>query len=83
MSEYNSDADIAEKQLKMISPTMCYAKWAQVSLHLTNGLGSSCYHPPLHKIDPDEILNDPSALHNTRQKKQERTMRLKGATSWT
>jgi organic radical activating enzyme len=79
MSDYNADADKAEKQLKMISPTMCYAKWAQVSLHLTNGLGSSCYHPPLHKIDPYEILNDPSALHNTRQKKQERTMMLKGA----
>jgi hypothetical protein len=78
MSNYNESADKAEKQLKNISPTMCYAKWAQVSLHLTNGMTNSCYHPPLHKINVDEIQRTPSALHNTEQKKKERAMMLKG-----
>jgi organic radical activating enzyme len=76
MSNYNQAADNAEKQLKFISKTMCYAKWAQVSMHLTNGMTHSCYHPPLHKIDVAEIKVNPSALHNTKQKKLERTMML-------
>lgn len=78
MSNYNNSADLAENQLKRISSTMCYAKWAQVSLHLTNGMTHSCYHPPLHKVDLGEIAKDPSALHNTTQKKSERALMLKG-----
>ena len=38
MSTYNNSADLAEKQLNLMSPTMCYAKWTQVSMHLTNGM---------------------------------------------
>jgi len=78
MSNYNSDADKAEKQLAFLSPTMCYAKWAQVSMHLTNGMTHSCYHPPLHKINVDEIRRNPSALHNTAEKKEERKLMLEG-----
>jgi hypothetical protein len=78
MSEYNQSADRAEKQLSFISKTMCYAKWAQVSMHLTNGMTHSCYHPPLHKIDIKELKSNPSALHNTKQKKHERSLMLKG-----
>jgi organic radical activating enzyme len=78
MSNYNQAADTAEKQLKHISKTMCYAKWAQASIHLTNGMTHSCYHPPLHKINIDDIKKNPSALHNTEQKKSERNMMLKG-----
>jgi organic radical activating enzyme len=78
MSDYGSAADQAEKQLRNISKTMCYAKWAQVSMHLTNGQTHSCYHPPTHKIDVLEIQDNPSALHNTRQKKEERKMMLEG-----
>ena len=78
MSDYNKNADIAEKQLNFISPSMCYAKWATTSLHLTNGMTNSCYHPPLHKIDEQEIKIYPSALHNTQQKKSERKMMLNG-----
>jgi hypothetical protein len=78
MSNYNENADVAEKQLKFISKTMCYAKWSQVSIHLTNGMTNSCYHPPLHKINVDDIKVIPSALHNTNQKKLERKMMLNG-----
>lgn len=78
MSNYNENADKAEKQLEFISKSMCYAKWAHVSLHLTNGMTSSCYHPPLHKVDIEEIKIDPRTLHNTKQKKQERSLMLQG-----
>jgi hypothetical protein len=78
MSNYNKSADVAENQLRFISKSMCYAKWAQVSLHLTNGMTNSCYHPPLHKVDVNQIKQNPAALHNTEQKKQERKMMLHG-----
>ena len=78
MSTYNNSADLAEKQLNLMSPTMCYAKWTQVSMHLTNGMTHSCYHPPLHKIDVQEIAINPAALHNTKEKKIERGLMLKG-----
>lgn len=78
MSNYNQNADVAEKQLNFISKSMCYAKWSQVSLHLTNGMTNSCYHPPLHKINVESIKVNPKALHNTDQKKRERTMMLNG-----
>lgn len=78
MSQYNKSADEAEKQLKFISKSMCYAKWAQASMHLTNGKTHSCYHPPLHDISIEEIKNNPSALHNTSQKKDERKQMLNG-----
>lgn len=78
MSNYNQAADTAEKQLQFISKTMCYAKWAQASMHLTNGMTHSCYHPPLHKINIDDIKKNPAALHNTEQKKIERKLMLLG-----
>ena len=71
MSNYTKSADVAENQLQFISKSMCYAKWAQVSLHLTNGMTNSCYHPPLHKVDVSQIKQNPAALHNTEQKKQD------------
>lgn len=78
MSEYGLSADVAESQLKEISPTMCYAKWLQVSLHLTNGRTHSCYHPPTHIIPLEDLKRNPSVLHNTSQKKMEREQMLNG-----
>ena len=78
MSDYKSASDIAKQQLDNISDSMCYAKWAQVSMHLTNGMTQSCYHPPTHKINVEALKNDPSALHNTNQKWLERKQMLKG-----
>jgi sulfatase maturation enzyme AslB (radical SAM superfamily) len=78
MSNYNQNANEAEKQLKFISKSMCYAKWAQSSIHLTNGMTNSCYHPPLHKVNIEQISQNPSTLHNTDHKKNERKMMLNG-----
>ena len=77
-SIYEQAADAAQQELDAISPTMCYAKWAQVSMHLTNGMTHSCYHPPTHKIDLEELKANPSALHNTSEKKEQRKDMLQG-----
>jgi len=66
----------AEQMQQDLGPALCLAKWKQVSLHLQTGLTNSCYHPPLHPIDPEAIAKDPGALHNTEHKKQQRVIML-------
>jgi MoaA/NifB/PqqE/SkfB family radical SAM enzyme len=77
-SKFLSDAEYIKERLDSISPSLCLAKWKQVSLHLTTGMNNSCYHPPLHRISIDEIGKNPGALHNTVHKKQQRQMMLRG-----
>jgi organic radical activating enzyme len=74
-SKFLGDAEWMKDNL---GPALCLAKWKQVSLHLPTGLNNSCYHPPLHAIDPVEIQWDPGALHNTEHKKQQRQLMLRG-----
>lgn len=61
-----------------ISCTFCLAKWHHVTIYLQTGETHSCYHPAPHKIPLDELKNNPSALHNTEHKKQERKQMLEG-----
>lgn len=68
----------AEKMRDELGPALCLAKWQQTSLHLTNGLTNSCYHPPLHEIDETLLKDNPSALHNTPYKKERRKEMLEG-----
>jgi organic radical activating enzyme len=68
----------AEEMKEKLGSAMCLAKWKQVSLHLTTGHTNSCYHPPLHTIDADVLKDNPSALHNTEYKKQQRKLMLEG-----
>ena len=67
----------ADEMKDKLGPALCLAKWKQVSLHLPTGLNNSCYHPPLHKIDPEAIKLNPGALHNTEHKKAQRVIMLK------
>lgn len=67
-----------KEELNSISPTMCAAKWQQVTLHLHNGRTHSCHHPATHRIPLNEIRYDVSALHNTEFKKQQRKLMLEG-----
>jgi len=77
-SNYKADAELAKSLLENISPTMCLAKWNQVSLHLPTGLTNSCYHPPLHEIDATKLKDNPATLHNTAEKLNQRQQMLKG-----
>jgi len=74
-SEFMSSAEQMQAQL---GPALCLAKWQQTSLHLTTGHTNSCYHPPLHRINADDLTHNPSALHNTSHKKSERQQMLNG-----
>lgn len=60
-----------------LGPSLCLAKWQQVSLHLPTGLTNSCYHPPLHEIDATLLKDNPGALHNTPYKKEQRRIMLR------
>jgi len=73
-SNFMSSAEDMQAQL---GHALCLAKWKQVSLHLPTGLNNSCYHPPLHPIDPVAIAANPAALHNTEHKKTQRKIMLK------
>jgi organic radical activating enzyme len=67
----------AEDMKAMLGPSLCLAKWKQVSLHLPTGLNNSCYHPPLHAIPAELLADNPSALHNTPHKKEQRKIMLR------
>ena len=74
-SEFMSSA---EQMKNKLGPALCLAKWQQTSLHLTTGHTNSCYHPPLHRINADDLARNPSALHNTEHKKAQRARMLSG-----
>ena len=77
MDEFNDVKKFSE-HLDNISPSMCFAKWKQVTLHLQTGHNHSCHHPKTHKTPIEEIKKDPSALHNTSFKKEQRKMMMNG-----
>jgi len=57
-------------KLNMVGCGFCLAKWTQVTMHLHNGTTHSCHHPKPHKVPLEEILANPTALHNTKFKKE-------------
>ena len=79
----SNEARIEELKLKRelinsVSCSFCTAKWLQTTLYLQNGYNHSCHHPSPHKIPLEEIEADPAALHNSKFKKEQRAMMLKG-----
>jgi organic radical activating enzyme len=70
--------DESKRVLDGISPSMCLAKWSQVTLHLATGTTHSCHHPAAHKIPLVELQKNPKALHNTEYKKEQRKKMLLG-----
>lgn len=78
-SSNNKNRFVKTKELlDEISPSMCLAKWNQVTLHLGTGTTHSCHHPAPHKIPLVELKRNPSALHNTLHKKEQRKLMLEG-----
>jgi len=67
-----------KERLDQVSPTFCMAKWKQVTVLLHNGTTHSCAHPTPHVIPLEEIKSNPSALHNTNYKKEQRKLMLEG-----
>lgn len=76
--EYHDHANTMRDKLNDVSPSLCLAKWTQVSINLPAGLTQSCYHPPAHQIPLDQLKISPSALHDTPIKIRERKEMLAG-----
>ena len=76
--EYDDHARAMRDKLNAVSPSLCIAKWAQVSINLPAGLTQSCYHPPAHPIPLVELKDNPGALHNTKFKIHERVEMSRG-----
>ncbi len=75
------DNELIEKmkqQLNSVSKSFCLAKWKHLTLHLATGHNHSCYLPQTHKVPIEEVKDNPTALHNSKYKKDMRKMMLKG-----
>jgi hypothetical protein len=78
-SQYQPDDLHAVKaKLDSTGPGMCVAKWKQVTMHLQNGHTHSCHHPVSHHVPLQEVQANPTALHNTNFKKEQRRQMLTG-----
>jgi len=78
MDQYQTHIASVKAKLDAVSPSFCVAKWKQVTMHLQNGHTHSCHHPATHVVPLDEIKLNPTALHNSEFKKQQRKLMLEG-----
>ena len=78
MNDYNQRLRDIRTTLDKTGPGFCLAKWYHVSMHLHTGTNHSCYHPAPQFVKLDELARNPSALHNSDYKKQQRKEMLEG-----
>lgn len=78
MKDYNKKLREIRVKLDKTGPGFCLAKWYHVSMHLHTGVNHSCYHPSPHRVELDELKENPSALHNSQYKKTVRKSMLEG-----
>lgn len=77
MSRVDDIKDVRDR-LNKVGKGFCTMKWLHETLYLHTGDNHSCYHPRPQHIPLAEIKADPSALHNTAWKKQQRKKMLEG-----
>lgn len=73
-----SDLQYKRRVIDIKSESFCAAKWYNATIWLGSGQTTSCHHPLPHAIDKEMIKINPSAIHNTPQKKEERRMMQAG-----
>lgn len=61
-----------KKWLDKKSNSFCGAKWYNATIWLGSGMTTSCHHPLPHKIPIEGLKENPSLIHNTSEKKQQR-----------
>lgn len=76
--QYMEALSLKRKMINSVSPSFCSAKWLQNTLYLQTGYNHSCHHPSPHKIPEEEVLDNPSALHNSKFKKEQRVKMSNG-----
>jgi len=77
-NDYQRHLENTKTELDSVSGSFCAAKWKQVTMHLQTGHTHSCHHPKTHHVPVEEIKRNPTALHNSEYKKQQRKLMLEG-----
>ena len=81
MPKINNETDLEYKRrvIDIKSESFCGAKWYNATIWLGSGQTTSCHHPLPHRI-PDAVYlkDDPKLIHNTPQKKLERSQMQQG-----
>jgi organic radical activating enzyme len=80
MPKLTNETDLQYKRrvIDIKSESFCAAKWYNATIWLGSGQTTSCHHPLPHAIDRDAIKTNPSALHNTPEKKEQRRQMQQG-----
>lgn len=80
MPRLNNETDLEYKRrvIDIKSESFCGAKWYNATIWLGSGMTTSCHHPLPHKVEVEDVLANPKALHNTQKKKMEREQMQKG-----
>ena len=73
-----NDLEFRQQHLDNKSASFCAAKWYNATIWLGSGQTTSCHHPPAHHVTEKEVIINPAALHNTRQKRDDRAKMLAG-----
>ena len=73
-----TDLEFKQSVLDPLSGSFCAAKWYNATIWLGSGMTTSCHHPPAHLVDKDKVTTNPGLLHNTPEKKADRTAMLGG-----
>jgi hypothetical protein len=73
-----TDLEFRQQVLDPLSPTFCAAKWYNATIWLGSGQTTSCHHPPAHHVTEKEVIINPAALHNTKQKRDDRAKMIAG-----
>ena len=76
--EWSKNLQKAKQELAKASSSYCLAKWAHSTIHFQLGATHSCYNLPMHPIPLDGLDRNPSSLHNTPTKIEQREMMLNG-----
>jgi organic radical activating enzyme len=80
MPRQNNETELEYKRrvIDIKSESFCGAKWYNATIWLGSGMTTSCHHPLPHKVEIEDVVRNPKALHNTQRKKMEREQMQRG-----
>jgi len=73
-----TDLQYKRRVIDIKSESFCAAKWYNATIWLGSGQTTSCHHPLPHQVSVEQVLVNPKALHNTREKKNDRALMQDG-----
>jgi pyruvate-formate lyase-activating enzyme len=80
MPKIHNETDLQYKRrvIDIKSASFCGAKWYNATIWLGSGQTTSCHHPLPHQVSVEQVMVNPKALHNTREKKNDRALMQDG-----